>query len=138
MLIVSIAYVPDFEKTCNSATLIHIQCTQSNVVCEVRHISLKQGCVCHSMPLHWVSRQPLSQRAGAACGLGRRRVWVDKPLYNLSMLTYGHALGCRKGEGELSAPTSFFLILCVWGGLHISYLKCKGKRSIQTFFRISI
>ena len=39
------------------------------VTCEVCPISLKQGCVCQSMSIHWVSRQPLSQRTGAACKL---------------------------------------------------------------------
>ena len=61
--------------------LIHIHCTQSNVVCQVWPISLKQGCVCHSMPLHWVLRQPLSQRTGAACGLGIWIRWKNVAVY---------------------------------------------------------
>ena len=51
MLLVSIPYVPDFES-CSSATILHIQCTQSTELCEVCPISLKQGCVCHSLPIH--------------------------------------------------------------------------------------
>ena len=71
MLIVSIPNVPDFEKhvNCNSAPITHKQYTQSTEVCEVCPISLKQCCDCQPLPTHWVSRQPLSQRTGAACEL---------------------------------------------------------------------
>ena len=68
MLIVFIPYVSDFKKT----TIIHVECTQDTELCEVWPISLKQGCVCHSLPKNIECQDcPCHnvQPTGAACGL---------------------------------------------------------------------